>query len=287
MLRLDPAQPPLWRSTTTLQFGIDAVAIVEAGEAWHLRLLRELERGVPEDALERIAVTLGAPRGRATAFVQRLAPALSAPPAPPRRITVQADASMATADVDIVAGALAATGLSIEREVWGDHREQPPAAAPVVLLGHHIIDPRRAGALMLRDLAHLPLVFVGGRIEAGPLVDPGRTACLSCLAAERRDADARWPLVAAQLVGREPSPVDAGRLFLGGLLAARVLSDAEQRGRRPTSHSVSLGVDALHPRIRAHRPHEDCLCRSPGRNAKLDDPAHLEPSSSRAFAQPA
>src|SRR5258708_24971775 len=41
----------------------------------------------------------------------------------------------------------------------------------------------------------------------GPLVIPGRTACLRCLDLFRTDRDPAWPLILAQLAGRPPSPV--------------------------------------------------------------------------------
>ena len=64
MLRLDPAHPPLWRSDTVLQFGADAVAFVHDPEPWQQRLLHELARGIPEDALEPVAEAFGAPERR-------------------------------------------------------------------------------------------------------------------------------------------------------------------------------------------------------------------------------
>ena len=40
----------------------------------------------------------------------------------------------------------------------------------------------------------------------GPLVIPGRTACLSCLDLTRADRDPAWPLILAQLDGRQADP---------------------------------------------------------------------------------
>src|SRR6187402_2854250 len=82
MLRLDPAHPPLWRSDSVLQFGADAVAFVHDPEPWQQRLLHELARGIPEDALEPVAEALGASDGEARAFVRRIRRALTPSVAP-------------------------------------------------------------------------------------------------------------------------------------------------------------------------------------------------------------
>src|SRR5271168_3100729 len=74
---------------------------------------------------------------------------------------------------------------------------------------HHVLPPR-CGSLtiryprMLRDLhsqgvAHLAVRVRDGTGLVGPLVVPGVTSCLGCADLHRRDRDAAWPAVAAQL----------------------------------------------------------------------------------------
>ncbi|MBN9172996.1 MAG: hypothetical protein J0I70_02435, partial [Microbacterium sp.] len=60
MLRLDPAYPPVWRTPTTLQFGVDAVALLEDPEPWEERVVDELSRGLPEGAVHPLATEAGA-----------------------------------------------------------------------------------------------------------------------------------------------------------------------------------------------------------------------------------
>src|ERR1700733_14635490 len=51
----------------------------------------------------------------------------------------------------------------------------------------------------------------------GPLVIPGRTACLRCLDLTRAERDPAWPLILAKLEGREPNPCACdGPLAAGG-----------------------------------------------------------------------
>ena len=59
---------------------------------------------------------------------------------------------------------------------------------------------------MREQIPHLA-VSAGEAIGmVGPLVLPGSTACLRCLDLARADRDPAWPLILAQLAGREPDP---------------------------------------------------------------------------------
>jgi hypothetical protein len=271
MLRLDPAFPPLWRSTSTLQFGVDAVAVVDDPAPWQLRLIRELEHGIPDAALDPVAVAFGAPDDVAAEFVRGIGRALVGPGAPPLRVVLQAPYGFAPDHADAVAAVLESTGLKVTPATWFDaHRERMPRGAPVVLLAHHVIDLRRSAALMAQDVAHVPLVFTGPTVEIGPYVVPGETACLACVAAYRRDADPAWPVLAAQLIGRRAPDVSAAFMSEAALVTARLISEAAQRPLR--CHSLTLREHSLHRAMRGHRPHADCRCRS---LAEISTPADL------------
>ncbi|SFS08039.1 hypothetical protein SAMN04487846_2319 [Microbacterium sp. cf046] len=288
MLRLDPAFPPLWRSATTLQFGADAVAVLDDPEPWQQRLLRELERGIPDAALDPIAIALGAPEAAAGRFVRRIAPALIGPPAPRVRVILQVPEGFPRETTGQVAHSLRSAGLEVTEATWWDAPGEPvPDAAPVVILGHHLIAPRRAAALMGRDLAHLPLIFTGPGAEIGPFVVPGRTACLSCIAARRRDDDPAWPHVAAQLLGRTAPVLSDALTVEASLVAARLISEAVRSPRRLRSHSLSLREGSLHRSMRVHRPHAACRCRSLAGTWTADDPAVPATTTATVLARPA
>lgn len=287
MLRIDPARPPLWQSESSVQFGIPAVAVVEVTAPWQLHLIRELERGVPEDALTDVAAHLGAPREAARRFIARLQPALEAPRAP-RRAMLQVPVGTPSRQSDLILRTLRTARMHADLSVWPDPVSAPlPAGIPVILLAQHLVEPRRTAALMVNDVPHLPLVFCGSHVEVGPYVDPGRTACLACAAAHRRDADPSWPIVAAQLVGREPFEITEVDMLEGALAAARLLSDAQQRDPLKPTRSLVLRDGSLRPRVRVHRPHAACLCRSPEESGTASAPVHLEPRTRRVFARPA
>jgi bacteriocin biosynthesis cyclodehydratase domain-containing protein len=288
MLRLDPAFPPLWRSATSLQFGAEAVAVIDDPADWQQRLIRELERGIPDDALHPLAQALGAPEQAADAFLRRIRRALARPAAPSRSVCVQTPDGFAEARIEAVTAALASAGFEVSHATWfGVAGERAPSPAPVVVLAEHLVEPRRAAALIGCDVPHVPLVFTGTGAEVGPYVVPGRTACLACLAAHRRDADPAWPHLAAQLLGR-PSPSTRSSLASEAAFVAAHLIDASAPAlRRLRSRSVTLRADSLHRSTRVHRPHAACRCRSLGGTATADVHALPVPRTSTGFARPA
>ena len=286
MLRLDPAFPPLWRSPTTLQFGADPVVVIDDPEPWQQRLVRELEGGIPDAALDPTAIALGAPENAADAFVRRIARALCPPDSPRQRIALQSPHGFPQERIDLVAESLRAAGVDVSPITWfGAPGERVETSGPVVVLAHHVVEPRRVAAMMGDDIPHVPLVLTGSGAEVGPLVLPGRTPCLACLAAHRRDSDPAWPHLAAQLLGR-PAPVASRAIVMeASFVTARLISEAERQ--RPRSHSLTLRADSLHRSMRAHRPHAECRCRSLAGIATAAAPAFLATTTSSAIARPA
>ena len=284
MLRLDPAFPPLWRSATTLQFGADPVVVIDDPEPWQQRLIRELESGIPDAALDPTAMALGAPENAAEAFVRRIARALCPPATPRPRIALQSPHGFPPERLDLVAESLGAAGVDVSLITWfGAPAERVEASAPVVVLAHHVVEPRRAAALMSGDIPHVPLVFTGSGAEIGPFVVPGRTPCLACLAAHRCDADPAWPLLVAQLLGRPAPAASRAMVAEASFVTARLISEAGRQRPR----SLTLRADSLHRSMRAHRPHAECRCRSLAGIATAAAPAFLATTTSTELARPA
>jgi bacteriocin biosynthesis cyclodehydratase domain-containing protein len=69
----------------------------------------------------------------------------------------------------------------------------------VVLVGFAAPASLTAYAYGTRRLAHLALWVRDGTVVVGPLVRPGRSACLQCIELHRADLDPDWPAIAAQL----------------------------------------------------------------------------------------
>ncbi len=85
------------------------------------------------------------------------------------------------------------------------HSNQPHAAVSatavdlVVLTDSLVADPRMVRDLHTRGVPHLPVRVRDGIGLVGPLVIPGTTSCLVCADLHRRDRDAAWPAISAQL----------------------------------------------------------------------------------------
>lgn len=85
------------------------------------------------------------------------------------------------------------------------HSSQPHAAVQaddvdlVVLSDFLVADPRMVRALHHQGVAHLLVRVRDGIGLVGPLVIPGVTSCLGCADLHRRDRDAAWPAICAQL----------------------------------------------------------------------------------------
>jgi hypothetical protein len=74
------------------------------------------------------------------------------------------------------------------------------AEADLVVLSDNLIaDPHMLRDLHNQGVAHLAVRVRDGIGLVGPLVIPGVTSCLGCADLHRRDRDAAWPAVAAQL----------------------------------------------------------------------------------------
>lgn len=100
---------------------------------------------------------------------------------------------------DLVTEGLRCSGARIRRSCQPHATPTPGRTDLVVFSDYLVADPR-----MLRDLhsdgvPHLPVRVRDGVGLVGPLVIPGMTSCLGCADLHRRDRDAAWPAVAAQL----------------------------------------------------------------------------------------
>lgn len=291
MIRLNPAHPPLWRSGTVVQFGVPAVAVLRDPLPWQERLVRELESGLTAEAADSLAEAWGASRGECSMLLSELAPALTPPPPASsggRFIVVGGDGVPPSATHAVTEG-VAAGGGRVTGPEPRSARRWTALGTPrdiVVVVANHLLHPAIAGILLSRDVPHIPVALQGDRIEIGPLIAPGRTACAACIADERTDEDPAWPVLAAQLVTRDAGPARPALLWEAGLVAVELIAqDADARGS--LSRSVTVRSGSLSRTVREHLPSAGCGCRSLGGTGTADDRGTLGPTSERAFAQPA
>lgn len=274
MPHLDPSHPPLWRTPTTLQFGRTGLVRIDDPALWQLRLIRELARGIPEIAVAAMARSLGAEPHEVGGFLDLIGPVLIRD-SRPLRVLVEVPEDPSAALAETVARTLQELGLDVEAAP-GTH-SHPDV---VVLLAAHGLHPRRSAAWLRDDVPHLPLVLGNGTAELGPLVLPGVSACLVCVAAHERDQDPLWPVLSAQLIGRT-DPIGPVALAVEAALHAGRMITAGHAGQ-------SLRIDRSGELSRGRwLPHPECSCRALQETVTATDPASPSTTTATAFAVPA
>lgn len=254
-LRLDPAIPLVWRDPHTLQFGVDpVVTVLDVPTPALERLVSALVVGVPEQGFRMLADAerIGAARG--DRLLAQLAPCLLPEPvaAPGRRAIV------------LGAGPLA-RGIARLLEELGLRTSDPGDAALAVLVSDRVVLPPDHRGWLQRDIPHLPLVADDSSVTLGPLVVPGRSACLHCAALHRRDDDPAWPAIAAQLA-RHPAPAGHPVRTASAIAHAARLITAALAGTAEAGREVRLTGDGERLSERTVAPHPECRCAAPPEN---------------------
>jgi bacteriocin biosynthesis cyclodehydratase domain-containing protein len=142
-------------------------------------------------------------------------------------------------------------------------RTAPPELA--VLTGRQ--SPDSVIYLLREQVPHLA-VSAGEAIGiVGPLVRPGVTACLRCLDLARAERDQAWPLILAQLGGRQPDPEACDAVLtmaVAAQAAAQALHFIDLPGAKGPAENATL--ELVQPgwqwRRRTWPPHPACICRA-------------------------
>jgi ThiF family len=136
-------------------------------------------------------------------------------------------------------------------------------------------DPLAAG-IHRAGVPHLVATVRGETGVVGPLVVPGVTSCLHCADLHRRDADPRWPRLAAQLTAAEPPPSGTTITCLLTAATAALQALAYLDGSAAPGvleATVELRPPLLNPRVRRWPVHPACVCGAAGRPTLAGDPA--------------
>jgi bacteriocin biosynthesis cyclodehydratase domain-containing protein len=100
---------------------------------------------------------------------------------------------------ELLVEALRCSGARVKQTSQSHAAVTSDDADLVVLSDNLVADPRMLRDLHGQGVAHLAVRVRDGTGLVGPLVVPGVTSCLACADLHRRDRDAAWPAVAAQL----------------------------------------------------------------------------------------
>ncbi|MBV9793530.1 MAG: thiamine biosynthesis protein ThiF [Actinobacteria bacterium] len=139
-----------------------------------------------------------------------------------------------------------------------DHGERPDLAV--------LTEPARtelAAELTGAGLPHLAVAGADGVAVIGPLVRPGRSACLRCQDLARSERDPAWPLILAQLA----RPGDGGcdtvlAVTIAAQAAVQVLAflDTGRPGAAVSDGALELTAPDWQWRRRSWPPHPRCPC---------------------------
>lgn len=121
-----------------------------------------------------------------------------------------------------------------------------------VLIAQQVIAPGRYALWHQRHIPYLAITFGEKSIEVSPIIMPGISACLNCLAYERIDSDSAWTALATQLI-RSPLRFDdsSSRLFASGIALRSILQQLD-RGMGPLSdlkQSRGFKLDLVNQRV--------------------------------------
>ncbi|QEO09651.1 TOMM precursor leader peptide-binding protein [Protaetiibacter larvae] len=284
VLHLDPAIPMVWRDPMTVQFGVDPVVtivpeVTPAGE----RLIAVLAAGVSETGYPMLANALGVSGAEAAELLRALHDCLlpdagDSPAAPRGRILVLGDTPLAG-------------GIARVLDDAGLRTTDPRTPALVLLVADRVVAPADHRVWLQRDIPHLPVVVGDSSITIGPLVEPGRTACLHCVGLHRRDVDPAWPAIATQLSAlRAPAPHPlraASAIAVAARMATARLRDGADPG---PARELRIAGDGGELSGQFVEPHPECRCSTPPESdwAPADALARpRRPTRGRASAAPA
>jgi bacteriocin biosynthesis cyclodehydratase domain-containing protein len=189
-------------------------------------------------------------------------------------------AGLGLADLDLPRADGAARVIHrIAPDVQTVDRGERPDLAVLTEPGH----PEAAAELTRAGIAHLAVTGAEGVAVVGPLVRPGRSACLRCLDLARSERDPAWPLILAQLAqlaGPGDGSCDsvlAATVAAQATVQALAFLDTGRAGTPVSDGALELAVPDWQWRRRSWPPHPRCPCGA----ALARDPA------GRAAAAPA
>ena len=251
--------------------GLPPRAVTDLLRALHdARLLRS----VPASASRAVRVVGAGPLGSRVAHELVLAgvPAVYLADLPgrtvrsPRRRTTRTPSARPDAQpdrLDVLAASLEGLDRSV-RVRRTRHFVKPEGAA--VALSVVVADgpePDRLVPDLLREQGapHLLVRCSGDEASVGPLVVPGGTSCVRCADLARRDADARWPWLLAQLVRHSVSPAPTLLAWAAVTAVVQALAFVDGGAPETLGHTLELGTDSHAMRLRPWPPHPECPCR--------------------------
>jgi hypothetical protein len=279
VLKVRAGVPLVWRSPSSLQFGVDApLAVLEELDSGTERIVAALVSGISRSGFDMMARSLGLTTEASTELLARLDPVLEfegGAAAHPNRAVVDG--------IGPLAGEL--RRLLAERGVLADPGERAPGLA--VIVAGWLVAAEDHGTWLRRDIPHLPVVIGDSGVTIGPFVDPGSGPCLYCVQLTMTDEDAAWPAIATQLWSRAAPELGELPLVEAAAFAARRIAERLSTGPAATlgAATTSWRLDAATGELssRGWTRHAECRCAAPAESdwAPVPDRA-TRPATRRA-----
>lgn len=265
VLKVRVGVPLVWRSPSSLQFGVDApLAVLDDLDEGTERIVAALVSGISRSGFDMMARSLGLHVDTAEQLLARLEPVLEAPlSAAAGCVVVTGSGALA----DELRRLLAAEG------VLGASDDPAPDLA--VIVAGWLIGAEDHGTWLRRDIPHLPVVVGDAGVTVGPFVEPGAGPCLYCVQLTTTDRDAAWPAIATQLWSRPAPPlgelaVAEAAAFAARWIRERLGSGAPGPSIRASRYSTSkeatswrLAAATGELSSRAWTRHAECRCAAP------------------------
>lgn len=286
--RIDPHLPLVWRTPNELQLGATPRVVLSDPGELETGLIAALRHGVSLETAHKIGRGLGGSPAAVQQLLEALAPAfeagLEAQAAPgtishsiagaSRRRRADAAASEHSRPVIALDAAPAIAARLVEHLAVLGYETVPAADAAIedtalaVIVASWVVAPARHLPWLRADVPHLAVVFDDAGLRIGPLVEPGEGPCLRCLDLARRDDDAAWPVIAAQLTGRPAASCTPRAIHDAVAGAASVVDDRLAHGQqRLREASLRLSRPGERAQLTRHPVHSECGCRAPAGTA--------------------
>ena len=145
----------------------------------------------------------------------------------------------------------------------------------VILTGSQ--GPELAAGLLADGVPHLAVAAGEAIGTVGPLVLPGRSACLHCLDLARSERDPAWPMVLAQLIGRQLNTPACDCVLATSVAAqasAQALAFVDRGGTADavTNGTLELVLPEWQWRRRTWMPQAGCGCTGRAAQPRMPRP---------------
>ena len=253
VLRINPSRQPLWRSPTELQIGLesDAPRLRDMTRAQD-RLIHMLYKGMPNSYLQEASDKLGVPNPNE--ILEAISPALIEVTYP------QVDEEFVKRNFAEICRAQSTynhTGESViaQRKLHSIFISAPDGCGRLlseslcnsgigrvnsdertphdfaILIGNQVLPPSSYSHWLNSMTPHLAIIFDHDGVTVSPIIETGKTPCLTCFHEQQINRDDAWPELASQLLFSEQKFDDStSRLFGAAIASQRSLDCIDELG---------------------------------------------------------